>query len=231
MISFDDRLSGLETRITLLEQRHHDSQDIVVDDSMRRARLAVEKAAIYSAHWKFVPEPYYTWPLSERAICLGAPSVHHLCKSLLLDNKKVHGSAMYDPTYPKYVLVVLQYAATLDAKALVNAIRALRPVKERYDDSRFDFRIASEEDNDRLTGYRYNSVTPFGLAKPDEICLVLSQAVVPRQFIWMGGGHVHLKLGVTVSDFCRALNPIVASISQPRTSYEECDDGPSKVSA
>lgn len=217
-------LAELEKRVEALERRHHNSQE-TVDEAMRRARLAVEEAAIYSAQWKFVPEPYYTWPLSKRAECLGAPSVHNLCKSLLLENKKASSpSDSFDPTYPKYVLVVLQYAATLDNKMLVNAIRALRPVKERLDDSSFDFRIASEEDNDRLTGYKHNSVTPFGLADDKHVLIVLAEAAASQKFIWMGGGHVHLKLGMAVSDFCRVLQPIVAPISQPRVNFEDDND-------
>lgn len=217
----------LEDRIAALERKHHgcESEDhISVDESMRRARRAVEMARIYSATWKFVPENYYSWPLSQRATCLGAPDVQYLCKSLLMENKKAGSSAggrPVDPTYPKFVLVVIQYAATLDVRQLVNAIRALRPVKERYDENQFDFRIASEADNDRLTGYRHNSVTPFGLlASREEITIVLSQAVIPLKFFWMGGGHVLLKLGMAVTEFCEALQPIVAPISQPRSEIE-----------
>jgi prolyl-tRNA editing enzyme YbaK/EbsC (Cys-tRNA(Pro) deacylase) len=232
-------MEDLEHRVTALERRHfgcedeskkknHDAVRIVenVDESMRRARRAVEEAGLYSATWKFVPEPYYTWPLSQRAICLGAPSVRQLCKSLLLENRKAPASSKLDPTYPKYVLVVIQYAATLDAKLLVNSIRALRPVKERFDESHFDFRIASEADNDRLTGYQHNSVTPFGLLARDQLVLVLAEAVVPLKFFWMGGGHVHLKLGMSVSNFCQALQPIVAPISQPRIDMEIVEEAP-----
>jgi prolyl-tRNA editing enzyme YbaK/EbsC (Cys-tRNA(Pro) deacylase) len=48
--------------------------------------------------------------------------------------------------------------------------------------------------------------------------VVLAQAIaeLPQRFFWMGGGHVHLKLGVSVTDFQRALQPIVADISQER---------------
>lgn len=216
-------LTELQKRVEALESRHHGSEE-TVDEAMRRARSAVEEAAVYSARWKFVPEPYYTWPLSKRAECLGAPSVHNLCKSLLLENKKASGSAKFDPTYPKHVLVVLPYAASLDNKMLVNAVRALRPVKERLDDNNFDFRIASQEDNDRLTGYKHNSVTPFGLADPGNVLIVLAEAAALQKFIWMGGGHVHLKLGMAVSDFCLVLKPIVTRISQPRANYDDNND-------
>jgi prolyl-tRNA editing enzyme YbaK/EbsC (Cys-tRNA(Pro) deacylase) len=130
-------------------------------------------------------------------------------------------AATHDPTNPRFVLVVIQYAATLDPRKLVAAIRALRPnVKDRLDDGRFDFRIASPEDNDRLTGYSHNSVTPFGMlaasAGSEAVPVLLCHAIVPLKSFWMGGGHPNLKLGMAVSDFCSALNPIVADVSQPR---------------
>lgn len=215
MASTTTTLEALQARVDALERARFQLPSMIshVDKSMRRARLAVERHGLYSATWKFVPEPYYTWPLDERAQCLGANSIHYLCKSLLLENRKAVDNNS-DPTNPKFVLVVIQYATTLDVKKLMNAIRALRPVKDRLDDSQFEFRIASEEDNDNLTGYQHNSVTPFGLLQP--VRIVLSQALVPLKFFWMGGGHVHLKLGMTVTDFCRALDPIVADISEPR---------------
>jgi prolyl-tRNA editing enzyme YbaK/EbsC (Cys-tRNA(Pro) deacylase) len=50
--------------------------------------------------------------------------------------------------------------------------------------------------------------------------IILSAALEPLKFFWMGGGHVRLKLGVSFTEFCRALNPIVADISRPRTTAE-----------
>ena len=214
-------VQDLLVRVEALEKYRHGG--VNPDGSMRRAREAVElKHSIYSAVWKFVPEPYYTWPLEERAKCLGASSVQCLCKSLLMENRKAPDLKNDDPTYPKFVLVVIQYAATLDVKKLATSVRALRDAKNRLDATEFDFRIASEADNSRITGYQHNSVTPFGLLHP--VPIIVSSELEPLRFFWMGGGHVHLKLGMAFTDFCRALNPIVADISQPRTTLEGIDD-------
>ena len=213
------------------------------DESMRRARYAVETQTTlyYSAIWKFVPENYYNTSLEERAQCLQAPSIHYLCKSLLLENRKVIATATpNDPTNPRFVLVVIQYASVLDTKKLITAIRKLRPdVTQRLDVTQFDFRIATEVDNDIITGYAHNSVTPFGMRcqqqqeqkmKGDEsrvmnvraVPIILSSALLPLHFLWLGGGHEHLKLGMSVSDFCYAFREnnlmITADISRPRTS-------------
>jgi prolyl-tRNA editing enzyme YbaK/EbsC (Cys-tRNA(Pro) deacylase) len=215
-----DRVAALQVRVATLERKHFQCPPQVktVDEAMRRARLHVESAPCYSAVWKYVPEPFYTWELAARAVALEAPSVDYLCKSLLMDNRKVPAldQKPHDPTNPKFVLVILQYAATLDDRKLTNSIRALRPLQERLDVNQFDFRIASEQDNAALTGYEHNSVTPFGLLQPDQLSIVLAAPVNHLPFFYMGGGHVHLKLGMATSDFCSALRPIVADISQPR---------------
>ena len=220
-----------------------------IDESMRRARYSVETQTTlyYSAIWKFVPENYYDTSLQERAQYLHAPSIHYLCKSLLLENRKVTASHT-DPTNPRFVLVVIQYASVLDTKQLMTAIRKLRTdVTQRLDVSQFDFRIATESDNDIITGYAHNSVTPFGMrcqqqpkratnsdensATTPPIPIILSSALLPLHFLWLGGGHVHLKLGMSVSDFCHAFRSennnqlIIADISRPRISNvnEDCD--------
>ena len=211
-------LEELIVRIEKLEKaRYACPNGITIDESMRRARIDVEKRGIYSATWKWVPPSYYDWPLEQRAEFLESPSTSLLCKSLLMENRNSDGS---DPTNPKFVLVVIQYEASLDARKLASAIRSLRPcVKDRLDYNQFDYRVASADVNDRLTGFSFNSVTPFGLLK--DIPIVLTAAVIPFNFLWMGGGHVHLKLGMSVSDFLRATNPIVADISQPRSGVDE----------
>lgn len=212
-------IDNLKTRTEALERkRYESSSDVTVDESMRRARLSVEEKKIYSAVWKFVPESYYTWSLEKRARCLGAPSIEYLCKSLLMENRKAPRDDA-DSTNPRFILVVIQYAATLDVKKLTNTVRALRKdVKSRLDDSQFDFRIAAEDENRTITGFEHNSVTPFGILKP--VPIFVSAALESLRFFWMGGGHVHLKLGMSSSEFCGALHPIIADISRPRTKLE-----------
>jgi prolyl-tRNA editing enzyme YbaK/EbsC (Cys-tRNA(Pro) deacylase) len=241
----------LEARVTALEQKKfqmssHDhssnsdesddgaKQQPVVDEQMRRARKAVEEANVYSAVWKWVPTDYYQRPLSERAKCLTGSStrIEYLCKSLLLENKKCTSP---NDENPRYVLVILQYAATLDEAKLTNVIRRRVPLERRLDPNQYDWRVASSEDNDRLTGYQHNSVTPFGLQDPhSEVTIVLTETVIPLGFFWMGGGHVHLKLGVATSDFITAFTNygptnnkktiVIGDISNPRVGGDSTNE-------
>ena len=212
----------LATRLQALEAKHHgcdqaptdDSHDgsttriIVVDEAMRRARRAVEEAECYSSVWKWVPPSYYHWTLQQRATYLGAPSIQYLCKSLLLENKKYSASSSssddnnnnLDRTNAQYLLVVLQYAATLDVQKLTSAVRKMRSnVRERLDESAFEWRVASSATNDALTGYAHNSVTPFGLlCQPDQVLHVLAAPLVPLKRFWMGGGTLFYSVVVVV---------------------------------
>jgi prolyl-tRNA editing enzyme YbaK/EbsC (Cys-tRNA(Pro) deacylase) len=205
---------ALEARVAALElKRFKCPKYIPVDESIRRARAHVEALELYSANWQWVPEPYYTWELEQRAKILGAASTYMLCKSLLLENKKVDGQG--DATNPRFVLVMLQYESELDVKKLATSIRKLRPVSERLDESQFDFRVADPDDNDRITGYAFNSVTPFGLKEP--VPIILSSDIVPQGYFWMGGGHVHLKLGMSVSEFQKLPGVMTMECSVPRS--------------
>jgi prolyl-tRNA editing enzyme YbaK/EbsC (Cys-tRNA(Pro) deacylase) len=179
----------LEDRVVALERKHYGCPSHVkdVDDSMRGCRQEIEKLGLYSVNWKWVPEPYYDWPLEKRAAMLQAPSTSLLCKSLLLENKKATTNADFD-YHPQFVLVVLQYEAELSTDLLTKSIRRLRPVEERLDaSSNFDWRVADPADNDRITGYQFNSVTPFGLR--EQVPIYLSSDVSNLGYFWMGGGQ------------------------------------------
>jgi len=52
----------------------------------------------------------------------------------------------------------------------------------------------------------------------EEVPIVLSSAVSDLGYFWMGGGHVHLKLGLSASEFAtKVKNVKVMEASVPRT--------------
>lgn len=186
---------------------------------MSRARSAVIGANCTSAAWKVVPPEYYTWNLEQRRVELGATNTYQLCKSMLMENIKCNNADCSDRTNARYYLVVVQYRAEINGKKLASEIRALRPVgKGRLEPKQFEFRLASSEDNDRLTGYVHNSVTPFGL-KDGKVPIVLASDItkVRPSFMWMGGGHVDLKLGMAVEEFVRGVGAIVVDVSDTKS--------------
>ena len=127
-------------------------------------------------------------------------------------------NARHDHTYSQYYLIVLQYDAAITTKKLQSEIIALRPVGKRIEPSKFDFRQASKEDNARLTGFTHNAVTPFGMM--ERVPVIISKAIPDNgdmtQFIWMGGGHVQLKLGMAVKEFIEANRALILDVTDPR---------------
>lgn len=81
-----------------------------------------------------------------------------------------------------------------------------------------------------MSGFPHNGVTVFGSLTP--VPIILSEAVLRLRpaFLWMGGGHPLLKLGVSASDLVHRLGATVADISIPRDGvgidYTSDDDGP-----
>jgi len=221
-------LESLISRVTKLENEIYDTDKHSMDHSSRRARQYIESTllkksppfCLSSVSWKWVPENYYSLTLKERSRILNAQSTNQLCKSMLMENRASNSPKdCFDRTNARFYLVVVQYDATINTKKLESEIRGLKSIEsgKRLEKSDFEFRMASEEDNDRVTGYAHNSVTPFGLMD-SSVPIVLSKSILEASpsFIWMGGGHVHLKLGVAISEFVQAMDALVLDVSDSR---------------
>jgi len=83
-------------------------------------------------------------------------------------------------------------------------VRGLLPKEKRGSPNNYKFMVASEEDNDRLSGYSHNSVSPFGMLSKHVPIIFPVEAAEEVDFVWMGGGHVDLKVGVSVGDLKRS---------------------------
>ena len=149
-------------------------------------------------------------------------SISQLCKACLFENKNYVPNATKkpDPTNSQYYLIVVQYVESINTTKLSTELRGLRPAGgDRFDPKYFsDMRLAPEEVSENLTGYGHNGVSPFGLVdKSIPIIVCKSILNVRPKFVWMGGGHKDLKLGMAVSEFVNGANAIVLDVSEPRT--------------
>ena len=145
------RLAALEKRVKRLEERREGG----ARTALRAARAATDCVAT-----RWVPDDYYGRSMRDRSKLLNC-DVRQMCKSMLLENKQWRGTDEFDPSNARFYLVVVQYAATFDAGRLRSALveRTKLPAKA------FNFRVADEADNDRLSGFKHNAVTPFGFAE------------------------------------------------------------------
>ncbi|XP_022735982.1 uncharacterized protein LOC111289308 [Durio zibethinus] len=163
--------------------------------------------------FKRVPSDYYDWPLESRRDVLGAASVHHLCKSIVLVNTQAQSNVIdcSDQNNSKYYVVVVQYTARFNAETVKNFLYTLNNGK--ISKKKFNLRLAPEETSIKLTGYEHNAVTCIGMQT--DIPVILDEAIVKLNpdFFWLGGGEVDLKLGIRTSEFINFLKPFIVSCS------------------
>jgi prolyl-tRNA editing enzyme YbaK/EbsC (Cys-tRNA(Pro) deacylase) len=78
----------------------------------------------------------------------------------------------------------------------------------------YHYRLTAEETAVELSGYEFNGITPF-LMKTS-MPVILSDRIVDLSpaYLWFGGGELDLKLGVSVEEFIRVLNPIILDTSK-----------------
>ena len=222
----EETIAALRDKIATLEKSSwsissDNDEDSTITPELRRARRHVQESHCYSSIWKHCPSNYYTLSLDERKVILGAKSTNQLCKSCLFENKNYapNNNEKVDPTNSKFYLIVVQYVESINTKKLASELRGLRPVgPTRFDPGYFtDMRLASEEDNAKLTGYGHNGVSPFGMIDRSIPIIVCKSIVNVRpKFIWMGGGDKDWKLGMAVSEFVQGLGAIVLDVSEPR---------------
>jgi len=165
------------------------------------------------------PHEYYTWDLTQRQEFLRAHSIHQLCKSIVLENTECTNSDCSDPLNSKFYCVIIQYSTRLSGHKLFKFVRSLKgnqiPLKN------YHFQLAKSEDSERLTGFYHNAVSPVGMSVA--IPIILSKRIIDLipKYIYMGGGEVDLKLGLSVDEFIQRMNPLVGDVVFDSTSTNE----------
>ncbi|XP_009605230.1 uncharacterized protein LOC107826295 [Nicotiana tabacum] len=163
--------------------------------------------------FKRVPSDYYDWPLEARRDVLGAASIHHLCKSIVLVNTQAPSNITdcSDRNNSKYYVVVVQYTARFNAETVKNFLYTLNDGKIAK--KKFNMRLAPEEISVKLTGYEHNGVTCVGMKT--DIQVILDEAITKLNpdFFWLGGGEIDLKLGMRTSEFIKFVQPFIVNCS------------------
>uniref|UniRef100_A0A6B2LLK3 YbaK/aminoacyl-tRNA synthetase-associated domain-containing protein n=1 Tax=Arcella intermedia TaxID=1963864 RepID=A0A6B2LLK3_9EUKA len=145
---------------------------------------------------------------------MGAPSVHYLCKSLIIENTCFSEFSEYaDKDYCRFYCIIIQYSTSYAGHKLFKFLRGLKnpPLPKKM----YHFRLAEEKESIALTGYEHNAICPFGMKY--EMPYVLSERISHFQdsYIWLGGGDVNLKLGIKVNQFIEICKPYVVDITHP----------------
>ncbi|CAA0395482.1 unnamed protein product [Arabidopsis thaliana] len=191
------------------------SPSLPVDENETVTRLStiLQSGGVNDFCFKRVATDYYDWPLESRRDVLGAPSVDHLCKSIVLVNTQAASNILdcSDPNNSKYYVVVVQYTARFNAEAVKQFLYSLNEGK--IPKKRFNLRLAPEETSIKLTGFEHNGVTCIGMKT--NIPVILDEAITKLKpdFFWLGGGEIDLKLGVRTSEFLEFVKPFIVPCS------------------
>lgn len=164
---------------------------------------------------------YYKKSLKERRAYLNAPSIHNLCKSIILENTKCTRDDCSDPNNSKYYLVIIQYTTRLMSHKVFKFVRSLTPNASK---ANYHFNLAKESDSFRLTGSEHNGVCPIG--NPVNIPIILSSRILElsNDFIWLGGGDPTIKLGFSAKEFVEKFKPFVADVTFEGYNLKDVED-------
>ncbi|TPX37158.1 proline---tRNA ligase [Synchytrium microbalum] len=155
------------------------------------------------ARFYHVESDYYDWSLQRRCIRLQAPSISHLCKSVIMENTHHNPTGdTLDPTNSKYYCVIVQYVAKLNTQKLINFVYTMNKSSSKPSSKRdFNLRVADEALTMTMTGHEQNGVSPIGMKTA--LPIILSESITKLQppVLFLGGGHVDWKLALPVQDF------------------------------
>ncbi|ESL07728.1 hypothetical protein TRSC58_04579 [Trypanosoma rangeli SC58] len=174
---------------------------------------------LHSARFHWVPADYYQHPLQWRRDVLAAPSIYHLCKSIVLENTHCPHTDCGLRENSRYYIAVFPYTESFDERLLMRFVMAMNKGMGK---KKFNFRLAEPAKALQLTGFGFGAVAPVGTT--EAVPVIISDRIVelsPPVF-WMGGGHVDCKMCVDVAEFVRVVNPFVGAFTTP-LSVEELE--------
>ena len=149
-----------------------------------------------SVEMKFATPAFFAMDYPTRKIYLNAASEFHLCKCIILENKRFK-KEMESEFYHQFVCVVIQFKTTLNNEKIIKVMKKYQNgnCTEKVSRKGFHYRLANDTANEEISGYMHNAVTPF-MFKNTKIPMVVSDRIrqlSPANF-WLGGGHVNTKL-------------------------------------
>ncbi|VFQ70747.1 unnamed protein product [Cuscuta campestris] len=228
----EDFILGVEISRNLSISSNDDSAAVGTTTEDRLSALLRENG-VNNFAFRRVSSDYYQWSLEARRDVLGAASVNHLCKSIVLVNTQAPSNVTdcKDRYNSKYYVVILQYTARFNAEAVKNFLYTLN--NGNIAKKKFNMRLAPEEISRNLTGYEHNGVTCIGMktdipevmlffltrnetiisGRPNKVILDEAITKLQPEFFWLGGGKVDLKLGINTHEFIHYVKPFIVSCS------------------
>jgi len=158
-----------------------------------------------------VSSDYYEKSLNERKLALNALSESQLCKSIIMENIRWSPSDKLTETEnPRYICVIVQYIHKLNSDKLNRSCQLLS--NKKLSKNKINFRLCSENDNYKLSGFCHNAVTPFGMNY--NMPIVLSHSILlDTEYFYLGAGEIDLKIKFNTKEFIEKMDCLVAEIA------------------
>lgn len=224
-----DSLARLESRVRALEQSRPPASTPSDPHSPPRSTdpfsnhmiVLATAAGFTRTLFTRCPPDYYEWPLERRRRLLNAVSLHHLTKSIVLENTRHSGphDENADVVAARYICCVVPYTAKINSDLLRDAVRRdgmKRGVKVPGVRG-MNWRLAG--DCNGVTGYEPNAVTPLGIRTRMPVVVAKQVAQLEPGEFWLGGGAVSLKWRVEWEEFRKVFSPIVLDFAEVEEGY------------
>mmetsp|Transcript_35804 Transcript_35804/g.44397 ORF Transcript_35804/g.44397 Transcript_35804/m.44397 type:complete len:285 (-) Transcript_35804:128-982(-) len=206
IVSIRKQVESAEEKITKLRG---------ISNEQERVTKACEKMGLKAYHFIETPSSYYSLPLEERAKLLGAPTVNHLCKSLIYKNTNWDPSVK-GPQNSEYYCIILQYTHKLNNDRMSALVRNLNKT-DKLSNNSYTFRFATPEESYDLSGFKFNAIAPVGMKKHIPIIVASPVLELVPPTVYLGGGLVDLKLKIeNIAEFVKVSNAYVLNVSTPR---------------
>ncbi len=141
-----------------LDGTYERARRLTIAMAAARMRSICARMALHSARLCAVPPHYYSLTLQERAALVSAPSVNHMCKTVVFENTKATVADCDDAFHSRFYAVIVQYTSEVSTSKFENfAFNLAQENGRAVSKRRFHWRLASPDDSLRLTGYVNNA--------------------------------------------------------------------------
>jgi len=205
-IRWDTRLAELEERLSSLEE--------AISLPAFRVKLAIYHHDLNSVKFKRVPQNYYDLSLNSRAVILSC-ATNQLCKSIIIENTLFKATDPQEISNSKYYCLIIQYNSKFSTEKLKDCINKWR-AKLHLSERKMNFQLAPANQSNIVTGFSHNAVCPLGMLSYIPVIISKLCVSVYPSYVWLGGGEVDLKLGISIRDLLKSTNAIVGDIADRR---------------
>jgi hypothetical protein len=169
-----------------------------------------------------VDSDYYDWTYEQRmylsrsnfSLALSAPSIVHLCKTVLFENTKWESSFAdpLDRRNSKYYFVVVQYVDKIQSTKLNNFVRCDLG-SSQASRKKYNLRVTSEDNALEITGFIKNGVCPIGSKQKIPVIITQNISKLDPQIVYLGAGHPDYKIKIPFQELVNLTSASIADLS------------------